>query len=27
YDQVLVVDGHQWISYKSYSGIRRYIEI
>ncbi|MFS5141114.1 SH3 domain-containing protein [Streptococcus agalactiae] len=25
YDQVLVVDGHQWISYKSYSGIRRYI--
>ncbi|MCC9959029.1 YSIRK-type signal peptide-containing protein, partial [Streptococcus agalactiae] len=26
YDQVLVVDGHQWISYKSYSGIRRYIE-
>ncbi|HEN9471884.1 TPA: SH3 domain-containing protein, partial [Streptococcus agalactiae] len=23
YDQVLVVDGHQWISYKSYSGIRR----
>lgn len=27
YDQVLVVDGHQWISYKSYSGIRRYIKI
>ncbi|HFH8462961.1 TPA: SH3 domain-containing protein [Streptococcus agalactiae] len=27
YDQVLVVDGHQWILYKSYSGIRRYIEI
>ncbi|HEM9166686.1 TPA: SH3 domain-containing protein [Streptococcus agalactiae] len=27
YDQVLVVDGHQWISYKSYSGIRRYIEM
>lgn len=27
YDQVLVVAGHQWISYKSYSGIRRYIEI
>ncbi|HEN0462808.1 TPA: SH3 domain-containing protein [Streptococcus agalactiae] len=27
YDQVLAVDGHQWISYKSYSGIRRYIEI
>ncbi|EPT53119.1 choline binding protein D [Streptococcus agalactiae CCUG 19094] len=27
YDQVLVVDGHQWISYKSYFGIRRYIEI
>ncbi|HGD7074190.1 TPA: SH3 domain-containing protein [Streptococcus agalactiae] len=27
YDQVLVVDGHQWISYKSYSGIRRYLEI
>ncbi|HEN0109387.1 SH3 domain-containing protein [Streptococcus agalactiae] len=27
YDQVLVVDGHQWISYRSYSGIRRYIEI
>ncbi|HGD4822787.1 TPA: SH3 domain-containing protein [Streptococcus agalactiae] len=27
YDQVLVVDGHQWISYKSYYGIRRYIEI
>ncbi|MFS5800463.1 SH3 domain-containing protein [Streptococcus agalactiae] len=27
YDQVLIVDGHQWISYKSYSGIRRYIEI
>lgn len=27
YDQVLVVDGHQWISYKSYSGVRRYIEI
>lgn len=27
YDQVLVVDGHQWISYKSYSDIRRYIEI
>ncbi|HFV0679791.1 TPA: SH3 domain-containing protein [Streptococcus agalactiae] len=27
YDQVLVVDGHQWISYKSYSGIRCYIEI
>ncbi|HGD3460367.1 TPA: SH3 domain-containing protein [Streptococcus agalactiae] len=27
YDQVLVVDSHQWISYKSYSGIRRYIEI
>lgn len=27
YDQVLVVDGHQWNSYKSYSGIRRYIEI
>ncbi|EPW47298.1 choline binding protein D [Streptococcus agalactiae CCUG 47293] len=27
YDQVLVVDGHQWISYKSYSGIRRYIRL
>ncbi|MBM7643170.1 GBS Bsp-like repeat-containing protein [Streptococcus loxodontisalivarius] len=27
YDQTLQADGHQWISYKSYAGIRRYIAI
>ncbi|EHJ53353.1 SH3 domain-containing protein [Streptococcus macacae] len=27
YDKVLKTDGHQWISYISYSGIRRYIII
>ncbi|BAQ24776.1 GBS Bsp-like repeat-containing protein [Streptococcus troglodytae] len=27
YDSVLNADGHQWISYRSYSGIRRYIII
>ena len=24
YDQVVTADGYQWISYKSYSGVRRY---
>ncbi|WP_148880514.1 LD-carboxypeptidase LdcB/DacB [Streptococcus sp. Marseille-P7376] len=27
YDRVLTTDGYQWISYKSYSGIRRYAAI
>nr|WP_065868346.1 SH3 domain-containing protein [Streptococcus mutans] len=27
YDSILNADGHQWISYRSYSGIRRYIII
>ncbi|WP_165329318.1 GBS Bsp-like repeat-containing protein [Streptococcus tangpeifui] len=27
YDQVLTQDGYQWLSYKSYSGIRRYANI
>ena len=27
YDQVLVADGYQWLSYRSYSGIRRYAAI
>ncbi|HHK5596050.1 TPA: SH3 domain-containing protein, partial [Streptococcus mutans] len=27
YDKVLEADGHQWISYVSYSGIRRYVVI
>ncbi|MCC9927809.1 YSIRK-type signal peptide-containing protein, partial [Streptococcus agalactiae] len=27
YDQVLTADGYQWISYKSYSGVRRYIPV
>lgn len=27
YDQVLNQDGYQWLSYKSYSGIRRYANI
>ncbi len=27
YDQVLVADNHEWISYKSYSGTRRYIPV
>ncbi|EMB58825.1 SH3 domain-containing protein, partial [Streptococcus mutans] len=27
YDKVLEADGHQWISYVSYSGIRRYAPI
>ncbi|MGT2948772.1 SH3 domain-containing protein [Streptococcus devriesei] len=25
YDKVLTADGHQWLSYVSYSGIRRYV--
>ena len=27
YDRVLVADGYQWLSYRSYSGIRRYAAI
>ena len=27
YDQVLIADGYQWLSYRSYSGIRRYAAI
>lgn len=27
YDKVLTVDNHQWISYISYSGTRRYVDI
>lgn len=27
YDQVLEADNHQWISYVSYSGVRRYVLI
>ena len=27
YDQVVTVDGYQWISYKSYSGVRRYAPV
>ena len=27
YDQVVTADGYQWISYKSYSGVRRYAPI
>lgn len=27
YDSTLTADGHQWISYVSYSGVRRYISI
>ena len=27
YDRVLVADGYQWLSYRSYSGIRRYVAI
>ncbi|WP_270524149.1 LD-carboxypeptidase LdcB/DacB [Streptococcus anginosus] len=27
YDQVLIADGYQWLSYRSYSGVRRYAAI
>ena len=27
YDQVVTADGYQWISYKSYSGVRRYAPV
>ena len=27
YDQVLIADGYQWLSYRSYSGIRRYAAV
>ncbi|MBZ2156561.1 LD-carboxypeptidase LdcB/DacB [Streptococcus anginosus] len=27
YDRVLIADGYQWLSYRSYSGIRRYAAI
>ena len=27
YDKVLTADNHQWISYISYSGTRRYVDI
>ena len=27
YDQVVIADGYQWISYKSYSGVRRYAPV
>ena len=27
YDKVMLADGHQWISYKSFSGARRYVDI
>ena len=27
YDQVLIADGYQWLSYRSYSGVRRYTAI
>ncbi|WNY50605.1 SH3 domain-containing protein [Streptococcus sp. 29887] len=27
YDKTLVADGHQWISYLSYSGTRRYVDL
>ena len=27
YDRVLVADGYQWLSYRSYSGIRRYAAV
>ena len=27
YDQIVTADGYQWISYKSYSGVRRYAPV
>ena len=27
YDKVMLADGHQWLSYKSFSGARRYVDI
>ena len=27
YDQVVTADGYQWISYKSYSGVRYYAQV
>lgn len=27
YDQVITADGHTWLSYQSYSGVRRYVAI
>ncbi|VUX09069.1 D-alanyl-D-alanine carboxypeptidase [Streptococcus constellatus] len=27
YDQVLIADGYQWLSYRSYSGVRRYAAV
>ena len=27
YDKVLTADGHTWLSYVTYSGVRRYVDI
>ncbi|MFV8214737.1 SH3 domain-containing protein, partial [Streptococcus pluranimalium] len=27
YDQVITADEHTWLSYQSYSGVRRYVAI